>query len=131
MHSLLLSLAILGCSTVGSAVHASQVFTFGWDKFHVEAGGVEIWGTQNEKGISSLKIKVFNRKFVLSESQLRELDGFSANGLRIYNASGYAGQGGEAYYVCFYTESDPTKRTSKMVKIEQERGVKIENGSFH
>jgi hypothetical protein len=96
----------------------------------VESGEAVVIGQEGPKGFTKLEFRVFKKTFSLSASELRQLDGFSANGMRIYSEGGYEETGGEAYYIVFYTERFGQKGDSRTVSVHHNGSVKIEKGLF-
>ena len=65
------------------------------------SGPVSISGAQSTDGITLLRIEAFGKKFSVGPDQLRELRGFSANGVQITYEGGYVDLGGRTIYVVF------------------------------
>ena len=128
-HALLVgALALAAVHSV--PLHSSQVCSSPWSSFTVKSGDATVAGQQGATGISKLEIRVFKKTFTLTGSQLKELAGFSANGLRIYSEGGYAETGGETYYIVFYIEKFGQKSSSKTVSVSENGSLKIINGLF-
>ncbi|GLH73713.1 hypothetical protein GETHLI_22150 [Geothrix limicola] len=111
-------------------LHSSQVCSSPWSNFKVESGDAVVMGQEGPKGLTKVEIRVFKKTFSLSASDLRQLSGFSANGMRIYSEGGYEETGGEVYYIVFYAEKFGRKADSRTVSVHQNGSVKIEKGLF-
>jgi hypothetical protein len=126
----LLVSALVYATITSAPLNSSQVGSSPWSNFKVESGDAVVIGQQGPKGFTKLEIRVFKKVVSLSASELRQLDGFSANGMRIYSEGGYEETGGEAYYIVFYTERFGQKGDSRTVSVHQKGPVKIEKGLF-
>ena len=124
MRSILLTLLISLTPMCEQVASASQVFTVCWDKFQIEANGIKLSGTEGERGITSLKIKAFKKTFKLTEAEIKELEGFTANGLAIGGETGWAMLGGFTYSVSFPSKDE--KLPAILVLITELQGLKIQ-----
>ena len=100
--SLILALSIFSGSVSASKEGLLSLNAFALESPGIGASGpVKISGAQSTDGITLLRIEAFGKKFNIGPDQLRELSGFSANGVQITYERGYADLGGRVIYVVF------------------------------
>jgi hypothetical protein len=115
-----LVISLLAIPQFTVVAHASQVFTAIWQKFNIEASGMKISGTEDKSGITSLKIKAFNRTYILNKEQLNLLKGTSANGVSISGETGWKGQGGMSYAIILKLDSEDDHKKGMVISVEEE-----------
>lgn len=94
--------------TVACNVQSSEEGILAFSNFRLESGGlgssdkVIVEGVQNTKGqIVSLNVSAFGKDYIVPKERLADLDGLSANGVRISYEAGYAELGGRTIYIQF------------------------------
>jgi hypothetical protein len=124
---MLLSLALLLVSVPDGVANEEGPVVF--QKFRVEGvspsfGPVVVSGTQGEKGITSLQIDAFNRSFIVSADQLKELHDLTINGLHISCAFG-SPKTGNIIYVVLSTGYTSGPTDSKYVQVQEHGSIKV------
>jgi len=131
MFRLLHILVTLGFMFASSHAAASQEGILTWSEFAISSPGIgasgpiKISGTQNHEGIGTLKVRAFGREYVATSPQLRELQGFSANGMLLSYEQGYRELGGRTLYLSFIKGFTSGVREKKVVTFNEAGEIKL------
>jgi hypothetical protein len=114
-------------------VFASQEGTLPWTAFTIQTSdqdnwtnGVTITGTQSTTGVTSLKVTAFKRDFILTTAQIKQLRGFSANGLLVSFETGWKEFGGRTLYLTFQVGFGAGVQETLVIRLNEQGEVKIE-----
>ena len=89
------------------------------------SGPIKVSGTQNIKGIESLKVNAFGRLYELNAKQLKELQPFGANGLQLTYEHGYKELGGRTIYIILSTGFTSKTVRRKLVSVSESGSIII------
>ena len=127
-HKILVLLCALFFATLATASEEG-VLVLG--SFHIESPGigasgpVAISGTQGPKGLRSLTVEAFGKKYALNAAQLKELSGILINNVQLSYEAGYKELGGRTIYIQFAQGFTSGIVTRKLVVITAGGTVKV------
>jgi hypothetical protein len=94
-----------------------------------ETGKVGIVAEVGDKGIASLHVTAFGQSFVLTPSDLKKINPFPLDSLKVTHAAGYVELGGDA--VCFkfqrayYDKEQKLHEEEAVVSISKGKGLEV------
>lgn len=128
MRHLITLTFILMCLASSQFSNASQEGILTLSEFSVSSQGigssgpVKIEGKQTAEGIVSLKVFAFDHEFVAPPNVIKELRGFSSNGLLVSYEQGYKELGGRIVYLSLSYGFSSGITATKQVAIN-EKGI--------
>jgi hypothetical protein len=94
-----------------------------------ESGPVSVSGTQTTDGIASLRVKAFGKEVVANPGQLKNLRGFSANGMQLTYEGGYKELGGRTVYLVLIKGFTSGTQSTQRVEVNERGDFKIVKGA--
>jgi len=127
-HKILVLLCTLFFTMLATA---SQEGVLVLGSFHIESPGtgasgpVAISGTQGSRGLRSLTVEAFGKKYELNAIQLKELSGILVNNVQISYEAGYKELGGRTIYIQFAQGFTSGVVTRKLVVVTASGTVEV------
>jgi hypothetical protein len=92
------------------------------------SGPVQVTGKQDNKGITDIRIKAFEKEFIPSETQLSSLSGLAANGIQLSYEAGYKELGGRTIYLLFSKGFTSGMVQSRTVEVNEKGEIRVTDG---
>lgn len=115
---------ILALATFASVSLGSEEEFLSWQTLrikspeHIETGVVTVEATTDASNITKLSIEAFGRKTILSEAELKQLEGFPLSSCVLTHGPGYAALGGHTVHMRLKrTIYDGEAKTTKTEEI--------------
>lgn len=114
--------------------HASREGLLQLSLFSIESTGignsgpVEVSGSQDDKGITTIRIKAFHKEFTPTKTQMSSLRNFTSNGIQLSYEAGYKAVGGRTIYLLFSKGFTLGQIQSRLVTVNEAGGISITDG---
>jgi hypothetical protein len=121
----------------GTSVHASKEDILTLSSFTIESAGigasgpVRVTGSQDTKGITTIRINAFEKEFIPSEAQLSSLRDLTANGIQLSYEAGYNELGGRTIYLIFSKGFTSGKEQTQLVVLKENGQITVTDGRNH
>lgn len=119
-----------------SPVYSSQEGTLILSEFKIESAGIgesgkiKLSGHQDHSGFSRIEIEAFDKKYRLSDKQLKKLNGLLWNGVQLTYERGYEKLGGRTVYIRFSNGFSSATRDVRFVVVKENGDLSVEDKLF-